>query len=256
MPAPPRTALVLGGASDIGLAIVRRLVDDGLERVVLAARDPAALRNRLVSEPSLVPRPIDDVLVVRWDVLEIESHEALVETARDAMGSVDVVVCAVGSLGHHSGVTVAADEADRLIRTNFAGPAAALLVVARALEAQGHGVIVVLSSVAGARARKSNFVYGSAKSGLDAFAQGLGDAVIASNVRVHIVRPGFVKSKMTIGLDPAPMAATPEEVAEAVAGAIGSSRNQVVWVPAKLGPAFAILRNAPPDVWRRIAGDR
>lgn len=253
--APPphgTSALVLGGASDIGLAITRRLARDGLRSVVLAVRDPDALRERLEREPL----PVDDVVIEAWDALDTAAHGPLLARARSVLGDIDVVVCAVGSLGHHSGLSLDAGDADTLIRTNFAGPAAALLVVARALAEQGHGVVVVLSSVAGARARKSNFVYGSSKAGLDAFAQGLGDALAGTGVRVHIIRPGFVTTKMTAGLEPAPLATTADAVADAVAGTLGSNKNRIVWVPAVLGPAFAVLRNAPAALWRRIASDR
>src|SRR5689334_13183605 len=97
-----KTALVLGGASDIGLAIVRRLGENGLVRVVLAARDADALRARLGSD-SL---PVEQVAVERWDALEPDSHESLMQSARATLGTIDVVVCAVGSLGHHSGLSV------------------------------------------------------------------------------------------------------------------------------------------------------
>lgn len=251
-PNPPTSVLVLGGASDIGLAIVRDLGARGLDRAVLAGRDPDGLRARLATDPL----PVAHVHVEPWDALQPDAHEPLLDRARDLLGDIDLVVCAVGSLGHHSGLSVEAADADLLVRTNFAGPAAALLVAARALREQGHGTIVVLSSVAGARARRSNFVYGSAKAGLDAFTQGLADALADTPVRVHVVRPGFVVSKMTVGLTPAPMATTPDVVAAAVTRVVESPRSQVVWVPARLGPAFAVLRNLPAPLWRRIAGDR
>lgn len=251
-PRPPASALVLGGASDIGLAIVAALGARGLQQVVLAARDPEALGERLAARPL----PVEHVCVEAWDALDPDAHEPLLARARDLVGPIDLVVCAVGSLGHHSGLTVGPAEADLLVRTNFAGPAAALLVAARALRDQGHGTIVVLSSVAGARARRSNFVYGSAKAGLDAFTQGLADSLADTAVRVHVVRPGFVVSKMTTGLDPAPLATTPEAVAAAVVGVVESPHPRVVWVPGRLGPAFALLRNVPAPLWRRIAGDR
>lgn len=247
----PATALVLGGGSDIAQAILRRLASQGLRRVVLAARDPEAVRAGLDANPL----PVDEVAVVAWDALDADAHEELVARAFATLGRVDLVVCAVGSLGHHAGLDVSAEEADRSIRTNVAGPAAALLAVGRRVAAQGSGTIVVLSSVAGARARRSNFLYGAGKAGLDAFAQGLGDALADAGVRVLVVRPGFVVSKMTTGLDPAPMATTPEAVADAVAGGLAAGR-RVVWVPRRLGPMFAVLRNVPHPVWRRIAGDR
>jgi len=247
-----RTALVLGGGSEIGLAIVRRLATQGLERVVLAGRDRDAIRLALGPDPLLV----DAVDVVAWDALDVASHEPLVARAAELLGSIDVVVCAVGLLGHHAGLSMTATDADLLLRTNFTGPAAALSTVGQALERQGHGTIVVISSVAGARARRSNFVYGSAKAGLDSYAQGLGDALVDTDVRVHIVRPGFVVSKMTTGLDPAPMATTPAVVADAVVAVLDSTTNRIVWVPGRLGPMMGVLRNVPAPLWRRIAGDR
>lgn len=246
------TALVLGGGSDIGLAITRRLAEQGLERVVLAGRDPDAIRGAVDAAPIAV----DAVDVVAWEALDVAAHEPLVARAAELLGSIDVVVVAVGLLGHHAGLGMSPTEADLLLRTNFTGPATALSAVGQALERQGHGTIVVLSSIAAARARRSNFVYGSGKAGLDAFAQGLGDALIGTDVRVHVVRPGFVVSKMTTGLDPAPMATTPEAVADAVVDLLDAPSNRIAWVPARLGPMMAILRNVPAPIWRRIAGDR
>ena len=246
------TALVLGGGSEIGLAIVRRLAEQGLEKVVLAGRDRDAIRMAVEAAPIAV----DVVDIVAWDALDVASHEVLVARATELLGTIDVVVCAVGMLGHHAGLSMRAPEADVLLRTNFTGPATALSEVAQALERQGHGTIVVLSSIAGARARRSNFVYGSAKGALDAYAQGLGDALIDSDVRVHVIVPGFVVSKMTAGLDPAPMATTPEVVADAVVDVLDSPTNRIAWVPARLGLMMAVLRNVPAPLWRRIAGDR
>lgn len=246
------TALVLGGGSEIGLAIARRLAEQGLEKVVLAGRDRDAIRMAVEAAPI----PVDVVDVVAWDALDVESHEALVERATALLGSIDVVVCAVGMLGHHAGMTIRPTDADLLLRTNFTGPATALSAVGQALERQGHGTIIVLSSIAAARARRSNFVYGSGKAGLDAYAQGLGDALIETGVRVHVVRPGFVVSKMTTGLEPAPMASTPEAVADAVVDLLDARTNRIAWVPPRLGPMMAVLRNVPAPLWRRIAGDR
>ena len=246
------TALVLGGGSDIGLAIVRRLAEQGLERVVLAGRDRDAIRMAVEAAPI----PVDVVDVVAWDALAVDTHEALITRAVDLVGELDVVICAVGMLGHHAGLAMSPTDADLLIRTNFTGPASALSAVGQALERQGHGTIIVLSSIAAARARRSNFVYGSGKAGLDAFAQGLGDALIDTDVRVHVVRPGFVVSKMTTGLEPAPMASTPEAVADAVVDLLDARTNRIAWVPPRLGPMMAVLRNVPAPLWRRIAGDR
>lgn len=246
--AAPRTALVLGGTSDIGLAIVRRLAGDGLDRVVLASR-------RLPdAEPDLGPGV--DCTTVQWDALEVGSHTALLDAAGELLGRIDLVVCAVGLLGHHAGRSMGPSDVDEMVRTNFAGPAAALAVVTERLVEQGSGTIVVLSSVAGVRPRRSNYVYGSTKSGLDAFARGISDATVGTGVGVLVVRPGFVRSSMTEGLDPAPFATDPGAVADEVARALSAGRRGVVWVPRRLGPLFAVLANVPATLWRRIAGDR
>jgi decaprenylphospho-beta-D-erythro-pentofuranosid-2-ulose 2-reductase len=246
------SALVLGGNSDIGLATVRALAAQGLERVVLATRDAEALRTRLAQ----APLPVTDVAVEQWDANDVGAHAALLDRAGDALGAIDVVICAVGSLGHGAGITATPDAVSSLIAANFGGPAAALTAAAHRLTAQGHGAIVVLSSVAGLRARRSNYVYGSAKAGLDTFTSGLADAVAASGVRVHLVRPGFVTSKMTTGLRPAPFATTPEAVAAAICAALGKDRSTIVHVPRVLGPLFVGLRATPRILWRAIAGDR
>lgn len=248
----PRTALVLGGNSDIALATVRALAPAGLTDVVLAARDPDALRTRLDTDPL----PVADVAIERWDALDVAGHAPLFDRAIAALGTIDIVLCAVGSLGHGAGVTASPAAVDALITSNFAGPAAALAEAAHRLVAQGSGAIVVLSSVAGLRARKSNYVYGSAKAGLDVFTQGLADAVASSGVQVHLIRPGFVTSKMTTGLKPAPFSTTPEVVAAAVVAALSNSRSRTVHVPRVLGPLFAALRALPRPLWRMIAGDR
>ena len=245
----PRTALVLGGNSDIALTTLQQIP---LDRVVLAARDATALRTRLAAEPL----PIGQVSIESWDALDRSAHEPLIERAHDALGGIDLVLCAVGSLGHGAGITASPSDAAALFESNFTGPATALTAVAQHLVARGYGTIVVLSSVAGLRARRSNYLYGSAKAGLDAFAQGLADSVAESGVRVHLIRPGFVTSKMTTGLKPAPFATSTQAVATAIADAVLSPRSRIVHVPRVLGPMFAVMRTLPRPVWRRVAGTR
>ncbi|HTO01298.1 MAG TPA: SDR family NAD(P)-dependent oxidoreductase [Microthrixaceae bacterium] len=256
--AAPRTALVLGGSSDIAIAIVSELGAHGLQKVMLAVRDAESVTGSALPDgPQRFVEP--------WDALDIDSHDALADRAAEVLGTVDVLVCAVGMLGHHAGLGMAPEEVDQMVRTNFSGPAAAVSAIAQRMVEQrsaspsagAPATIIVISSVAAARPRRSNFVYGSSKAGLDAFARGLGDALVGTGVRVLVVRPGFVRSRMTEGLDPAPFATRPEVVAKAVVKALrrrGSA--QVVWVPSLLGPMFAMLSNVPTGLWRRISGDR
>ena len=242
---------MLGGNSDIALACLQSLRLDGLDHVVLAVRDPARDEELLRSALQGM-----QVSVARWDATEPDGHCELVHDAARELGAIDVVLCAVGMLGHHAGLAMGPADVDEMARTNFAGPAAALAAAADQLCAQGHGTIVVLSSVAGVRPRQSNYVYGATKAGLDAFALGLADATRSRGVAVIVVRPGFVRSKMTTGLAPAPFATDPATVGAAVAHAVARGRSATVWVPPVLGPLFAVLRVLPAPVWRRVAGNR
>jgi decaprenylphospho-beta-D-erythro-pentofuranosid-2-ulose 2-reductase len=119
-------------------------------------------------------------------------------------------------------------------------------------EAGGGGDIdVALSSVAGERARASNFVYGSTKAGLDAFFSGLADSLVGTGVSVLVVRPGFVRSKMTAGLADAPLATTPDAVAEAIVTGVRAGRH-TVWVPGVLRWVMSGLRHTPRAIFRRL----
>jgi len=141
--------------------------------------------------------------------------------------------------------------AGRLVEASFTGHVTTLLAAAARLRAQGHGTIVVLSSVAAIRPRRFNYVYGAAKAGLDAFARGLADALHGTGVRVLLVRPGFVTGRMTRDMPPAPLPTTPAAVGRAVASAL-AGRAAVVWVPPQLGPVAAALRLVPRPLWRRL----
>lgn len=248
----PQTVLVLGGGSDIARAIVCRLAPRGVQRLILATPNADTLRSRL----TLDPLPVENVTVEPWDARDAANHERFIDDVAAAHGDLDVVICAAGLLGHHSGITTSSSVVDDSIRVNFSGPAAALVAVARRMVEQGHGTIVVLSSVAGERPRRSNFVYGSAKAGLDAFAQGLTDAVVGTGVTIHVIRPGFVRSKMTEGLPEAPFTTDVDAVATTVVDALSSGRSSTHWVPAKLRVVFFGIRHLPRPVWRRIAGER
>ena len=163
------------------------------------------------------------------------------------------MVVAAGVLGDQTVDEQDPSAAAAVITTNFTGMASAMLAVTERLRHQGHGRLVVLSSVAGERARRANFIYGASKSGLDAFSQGLADALVGSGVGVTIVRPGFVVGRMTEGMAPAPFATTPEAVADAVVRGISSGAS-VVYVPPVLRWVFAVMRHLPREVWRRMPG--
>ncbi|MER5793379.1 decaprenylphospho-beta-D-erythro-pentofuranosid-2-ulose 2-reductase [Streptomyces sp. NPDC001980] len=242
----PQSLLVLGGTSEIALATARRLIARRTRTVWLAGRPSPALEQAAGQLRALGP----DVHTVPFDALDPESHETALGKVF-ANGDVDLVLLAFGILGDQATDEREPVNAVRVAQTNYTGAVSAGLVAARALQSQGHGSLVVLSSVAGERARRSNFIYGSSKAGLDAFAQGLGDALHGTGVHVMVVRPGFVRTKMTRGLEEAPLATTPEAVATAIEIGL-RRRSEVVWVPGALRVVMSALRHAPRSVFRRL----
>ncbi|MFD8208148.1 decaprenylphospho-beta-D-erythro-pentofuranosid-2-ulose 2-reductase [Streptomyces sp. NPDC059695] len=242
----PQSLLVLGGTSEIGLATARRLIARRTRTVWLAGRPSPALTAAADSLRALGA----EVRTVPFDALDPESHEERLGKVFTE-GDIDMVLLAFGVPGDQ-----ARDESDpvaavRVAQTNYTGAVSAGLVCAGALQAQGHGSLVVLSSVAGERARRADFIYGSSKAGLDAFAQGLGDALHGTGVHVMVVRPGSVRSRMTAGLAREPLATTPEAVAGAIELGL-RRRSETVWVPGALRMVMAAVRHVPRPLFRRL----
>lgn len=236
--------LVLGGTSELALAIVAALdVLPGAE-VVLAGRDQV----RLAAAGRALPY---QVRTVEYDALEVDGHQALAGVL-SAQGPVDLVISAAGVLIAQADVEADVTRAAAMIGANFTGHVTVLLAIAAQMRKQRYGTIVVLSSVAAVRPRRANFVYGAAKSGLDAFARGLADSLYGSGVRVILVRPGFVTGRMTAGLSPAPLATTPAKVGAATAAALRDGKT-TVWVPAPLAIVAVALRLVPRPAWRRVS---
>ncbi len=170
-------------------------------------------------------------------------------------GEPDVVVLAFGVLGDQARAEHDAEHATAVLHTDYVAQVAALTHVANRLRTAGRGEIVVFSSIAGVRVRRANYVYGSAKAGLDGFASGLADALHGSGVHLVLVRPGFVVGRMTAGSGLTPVTSlspTPEQVADATARALARGRSAVVWVPATLRLVAAVMRALPRPVWRRM----
>jgi decaprenylphospho-beta-D-erythro-pentofuranosid-2-ulose 2-reductase len=238
-----RRVLVLGGSSEIALAMLRRLAHDGPVKPYLVGRDRERLQRALAE--------FEDGAVDVVDADDLAAHGQAIARAFEASGGFDLVILAVGVLGGQSGLDSDRDEALEVMRVNFVGCGSLLLEALRALRAQGRGTLVVLSSVAAERPRASNAIYGAAKAGLDALAQGLADATAGSGVRVLVVRPGFVIDRMTEGLEPAPLATRPEIVADATVRALAGG-DHTVWVPGRLRWVFAGLRHLPRGVYRRL----
>lgn len=249
-----QSLVVFGGASDIGAAVAARLAADGCRRIVLAGRRPEAMApvaERLRAAGA-------ELAVTAWDATDVAGHGDAVKAAWEALpgsggsNDVDCVLYAAGVLGDQEHLEDDPAAAADLTTANYTGAVSTLLHASQRLEEQGHGAIVVLSSVAGERIRKSNFVYGASKAGLDAFTQGLGDALADSGVSVMAVRPGFVHSSMTEGHEAPPLSTTPDAVAEAVTGGLAAGRH-TVWVPGTFRYVMAGFRHLPRPVWRKLS---
>ncbi len=213
-----QSLLVLGGSSDIAVATARRLAQDRTKRIILAARPS----ERLNAAVTLLRSHGADVRAVDFDALDFSSHEKVLAPLFEE-GDIDVVLLAFGVLGDQP-----KDERDPLaaaqvVQTNYVGAVTSSLVCAEALKKQGHGSLVVLSSVAAERARKANFIYGSSKAGLDAFAQGLGDSLV-----------------------------TAEAVADGIVEGLRSNA-ETIWVPAQVRYAMSALRHLPRPIFRKVA---
>ncbi|MEZ5239300.1 MAG: SDR family NAD(P)-dependent oxidoreductase [Microthrixaceae bacterium] len=244
-----QSVLVLGGGSDIGRALVTRLASRRCRTVVLAGRpedemEPVAEAARRAGATT--------VETIHWEATDIESHDKVISEVFEAHGDIDLVYVPAGILGSQEAFDADPAFAARAFEINTSGVVSSCLVAARLMRAQGHGAIVLMSSVAGVRARKDNYVYGATKAALDAFGQGLGDALVDQGVRVMVVRPGFVHTKMTTGMEAAPFSTTPEKVAEAITDGLAKG-SETVWVPGLLAYLFFVFRNLPRSLWRRVS---
>jgi decaprenylphospho-beta-D-erythro-pentofuranosid-2-ulose 2-reductase len=242
----PQSLLLLGGTSDIAVAIAKEYAGRRPLRVVVAAR-PSSRRDDTADALRDAGCTVE---VLDFEATRPESHRAVVEQAA-ADGDIDVAVVAQGLLGDQEQAWTDAAAAIQLAEVNYVSAVACGVALAAQLRRQGHGVIVALSSVAGERARRSNFVYGSTKAGLDAFYSGLGMALREHGGRVLVVRPGFVRSAMTEGLDTPPLSTTPDAVATAVVEAVASGAEQI-WVPKPMRWVMTVVRHLPRPVFRRL----
>ncbi len=226
--------VIFGGRSEIGGELAVRLApgrevvlttrgDDGVEQQVSALRAAGATA----------------VHVKAFDADDLGSHGAVLDEIAVEHGPIGVAVLAFGILG------------DQARAEDYVAQVSLLTRLADRMRAAGRGRIVVFSSIAGNRVRRANYVYGSAKAGLDGFASGLADALHGSGVHLLIVRPGFVIGRMTAGMDPAPLSSTPAQVAEATARALATGK-RTVWVPGSLALLAFVMRLLPQALWRRM----
>jgi decaprenylphospho-beta-D-erythro-pentofuranosid-2-ulose 2-reductase len=242
----PQSVLVMGGTSEIGLAVVEAFASDRPLRVVLAGRPSGRLdaaRTRLETLGCAVE-------TLPFDARQVDTHAEVVRKAFTG-GDIDVAIVAFGVLGDNEQAWTDIDAAVEMAQVNYTAAVSVGVALSERFKAQGHGALVAFSSVAGERARRSNFVYGSTKAGMDAFYSGLTEALRPFGVGVTVVRPGFVHTRMTAGMTPAPLSTTPEAVADVVVDAV-RKRRELVWAPAPLRVVMSVLRHLPRAVFRRL----
>lgn len=238
--------MLLGGRSEIGLEVATRLAPG--RTVVLAARRS----NELAAEQDRVKQAgAGAVHSVEFDANAMDTHDELLREVTREHGPIGIVILAFGILGDQARAENDAQHALDIITTDFLAQVSVLTHAATLLRAQGSGDMIVFSSVAGVRVRRANYVYGSAKAGLDGFASGLSDSLHGTGVHLLLARPGFVIGSMTEGMDPAPMSSTPGQVADVVVSALNERRSSV-WIPGTLRPVFFVMRLLPQWLWRRM----
>jgi decaprenylphospho-beta-D-erythro-pentofuranosid-2-ulose 2-reductase len=243
-----RRVILLGGTSEIGLAIVRELQSRAPREAVLVGRDAAALER---AAEGLREAGCAAASTLQLDALELERHGEVLEEAFARLGGADVVILAVGVLGERGGLPADVAGAVEVLQANVVGAGSLLMHAAGRLRDGGGGALVVLSSVAAERPRRANAVYGASKAGIDALARGLGDALREEGVRMLLVRPGFVRTRMTRGLEPAPLSTDAPTVARIVVDGLDAGA-QVVWAPRALRWLMLVMRMLPGPLFRRI----
>jgi decaprenylphospho-beta-D-erythro-pentofuranosid-2-ulose 2-reductase len=242
----PQSLLLFGGTSDIALAIAEKYLTERPLRIVLAARPSA----RLDAAVQRLKNAGGEVSTVDFDAKETDSHPAVLDKAFTG-GDIDVAVVAFGLLGDPEEVWQDHAKAVELASVNFTAAVSVGVALSEKLKKQGHGSVIALSSVSGERVRRSNFVYGSTKAGFDGFYLGLGEALRPLGVQVTVVRPGYVKTKMTEGLPNAPLAQTAEQVAEIAVDAARKGK-ELVWAPAAFRLVMSALRHVPRPIFRKL----
>lgn len=238
--------LILGGRSEIGIELARCLAPGAT--VILAARKA----DQLDAEVAAVKEAGAAAVHTReFDADDLVSHGPLVASVIADHGPIGTAVLAFGILGDQTRAEVDASHAVAVVHTDYVAQVSMLTHLAAAMRSAGRGSLVAFSSIAGIRVRRANYVYGSAKAGLDGFANGLADALHGTGVHLLIARPGFVVGRMTQGMKPAPPSSTPQQVAAATARALAKGRRTVA-IPWMLRPMFFIMRRVPQPIWRRM----
>ncbi len=247
--APRRTVAIFGATSTIATAAARRYAEAG-DRLVLAGRDAVALA---ALEADLAVRGAPEIAVLHGDFAQLETLPALAGAAWDRFGGLDVALIAYGMMADQADAERDPATTVALLTVNLTGTAVLLNELANRFQSRGRGTIAAISSVAGDRGRKSNYVYGAAKGGLQCLLEGLRHRLASAGVAVVDIRPGFVATRMTAHLDrSSPLWATPEKVASDIVRAIGAGR-PVCYTPGFWRLIMLMVRATPRFIFHRTS---
>jgi decaprenylphospho-beta-D-erythro-pentofuranosid-2-ulose 2-reductase len=244
----PQTILLLGGTSEIGLAICERYLRTASARIVLAAMPDDPGRDDAVAQ--MKATGAREVELIDFEATDTGSHLTMIEEAF-AGGDVDVAIVAFGLLGDAEELWQNQRKAVQIAEVNYTAAVSVGVLLGKKMRAQGFGQIIAMSTVAGERVRRSNFVYGSTKAGLDGFYLGLGEALREYGVRVLVIRPGQVRTRMSAHIKEAPLTVDKEDVAE-LAFTAAAKGKELVWAPPAFRYVMVVLRHIPRSIFRKL----
>ena len=244
----PQALLLLGGTSEIGLAIVEEYLKKGPARVVLAALPNDPGRDDAVAQ--MTAAGASKVDVIDFDGIDTETHPKVIDEAW-AGGDVDVAIVAFGLDGDPEELWQNQRKAVQIAEVNYTAAVSVGVLVGEKMREQGFGRIIAMSSAAGERVKRTNFVYGSTKAGLDGFYLGLGEALREFGVRVLVIRPGMVRTKFSAHVKEAPLTVDKEYVA-ALAVRASDKGKELVWAPGAFRYVMMVLRHIPRPIFRKL----
>ena len=244
----PQTILLLGGTSEIGLAICERYLQNARARIVLAAMPGDPGRDAAVTQ--MKAAGARSVELIDFEATDPDTHPKMIDEAF-ANGDVDVAIVAFGILGDAEELWQNQHKAVLAVEINYTAAVSVGVLLAEKMRAQGFGQIIAMSSAAGERVRRSNFVYGSTKAGLDGFYLGLGEALREFGVRVLVIRPGQVRTRMSAHVKEAPLTVDKEYVANLAVTAAAKGK-ELVWAPAAFRYVMMVLRHVPRPIFRKL----
>jgi len=244
----PQTILLLGGTSEIGLAICERYLQNAHARIVLAAMPDDPGREDAVAQ--MKAAGARSVELIDFEATDTDSHPKMMDQVF-ANGDVDVAIVAFGVLGDAEELWQNQRKAVQIAEINYTAAVSVGVLLGEKMRAQGFGQIIAMSTVAAERVRRSNFVYGSTKAGLDGFYLGLSEALREYGVRVLVIRPGQVRTRLSAHIKEPPLTVDKEYVANLAVTASAKGK-ELVWAPAAFRYVMMVLRHIPRSIFRKL----